>query len=105
MIHDWRITIRIAIQFGFNTMITLRLDPNLEKSLTQLANQRGVSKSEIIRKSLALYMEQLARSELSPWELGKDLFGKHGSGDGNLSSQRKQILSDRLKEKHGENPD
>ena len=105
MIQNERITICITSQHDVNTMITLRLDPNLEKSLIQLAKQRGVSKSEIIRKSLALYMEQIARSELSPWELGKDLFGKHGSGDGNLSSQRKRILKDRLKEKHGKNPD
>jgi hypothetical protein len=37
---------------------------------------------------------------LTPYELGKDLFGKSGSGKGDLSTNRKKYLSQLLKNKH-----
>ncbi|NOX08766.1 MAG: CopG family transcriptional regulator [Gammaproteobacteria bacterium] len=37
-------------------MITLRLDPELEKSINNIAHQMGISKSELIRKSIAEFL-------------------------------------------------
>ena len=37
------------------------------------------------------------------WELGKNLFNKHSSGQGNLSKDRKKIIRDKLHAKHRTN--
>ncbi|MCU7933759.1 MAG: ribbon-helix-helix domain-containing protein [Candidatus Thiodiazotropha sp. (ex Dulcina madagascariensis)] len=37
-------------------MITLRLDPKLEKTINEAAHRLGLSKSELIRKSVKEYM-------------------------------------------------
>ena len=64
-------------------MITLRLDPQLEQTINSVAYQMGVSKSELIRKSITDYLGNLDKP--SPWELGNDLFGKYASGQHDLS--------------------
>jgi predicted DNA-binding protein len=71
-------------------MITLRLDAQLEQEITSLAKQMGVSKSALVRDSIQQFIAQ--RKPASAWELGQDVFGKHGSGQGNLARDRKQLL-------------
>jgi hypothetical protein len=78
-------------------MITLRLDPKLEQQVSQTAKYLGLSKSELIRKSLVDYIERLG--EQNAWELGQDLFGKYFSGRNDLSSNRKEILKDKIRMK------
>lgn len=78
-------------------MITLRLDPNLEQKVSHTAKHLGLSKSELIRKSLVSYIEKVEKK--SPWESGQDLFGKYASGRNDLSSNRKQLLKDKIKAK------
>lgn len=78
-------------------MITLRLDPKLEKTVNDIALRLGVSKSELIRKSLTEYIDRLDKP--SPWELGKDVFGKYASGQDNLSQDRKSLLKEKIKAK------
>lgn len=78
-------------------MITLRLDSDLEQTVNNIAKQMGISKSELIRKSLTDFIEKLEQP--SAWELGSELFGKHGSGTTNLSQDRKAILKDKIKAK------
>jgi len=46
-------------------MITLRLDPKLEQNIQNTAKILGVTKSELIRKSIADYLSKLSKS--SPW--------------------------------------
>ena len=75
-------------------MITLRLDPELEDSIQRTAELLGISKSELIRKSVADYLSKLSRP--SPWELGKDYFGKYASGQSNLSADRKLLIKKRI---------
>ena len=75
-------------------MITLRLDPELEKSVRRTAELLGISKSELIRKSLADYLSKLSKP--SPWELGKNYFGKYASGQTNLSADRKRLLKKKM---------
>jgi hypothetical protein len=38
--------------------------------------------------------------QATPFELGKDLFGRHGSGVGNLSEDYKKIIKGKIREKH-----
>jgi hypothetical protein len=71
--------------------ISLRLSKKLETALAQAARLAGVSKSEFVRRCLEkeLTAEQ---SRPSAYELGKDLFGKVGSGRGDLARNAEKIL-------------
>ncbi len=82
-------------------MITVRLKPELEKILEITAEQFGMTKSELVRRSIEEYLKKL-EVKVTPWELGKDLFGKYSSGKRNLSKDRKKILRQKLLEKHFE---
>ncbi len=78
-------------------MITIRLDPNLEKEISTVAKNLGLTKSELIRKSLIEYLGKLESS--NAWELGKDFFGRYSSGLKNLSVDRKTILKEKIRAK------
>lgn len=78
-------------------MITLRLDEKLEQQINTTAKNLGVTKSELIRKSINEYLQKLKQP--SAWDLGEDLFGKYSSGLGNLSSDRKELTRSRIKAK------
>ncbi len=78
-------------------MITLRLDPKLERTINNIAQQMGVSKSELIRKSITEFIGKLEKP--SPWALGNDIFGKYASGKDNLSSDRKALIKEKIRAK------
>jgi len=78
-------------------MITLRLDPALEQTINNIAHQMGVSKSELVRKSITEFIEKLEKP--SPWELGHDVFGKYASENDNLSRDRKALVKEKIKAK------
>jgi len=78
-------------------MITLRLDPTLEQAINNTANNLGLTKSELIRKSILEYLSKLGKA--NAWEAGQDLFGKYSSGLNNLSTERKKIVKKRIRAK------
>ena len=78
-------------------MITLRLDPKLDKIVSNTAKNLGLTKSELVRKSLVDYIGKLGNP--NAWDIGKDLFGKYASGREELSSNRKALLKEKLKAK------
>ncbi|MEE9493056.1 MAG: CopG family transcriptional regulator [Gammaproteobacteria bacterium] len=78
-------------------MITLRLDPKLERVIKNIACQMGVSKSELIRKSITEFIDRLDKP--SAWELGSDVFGKYSSTYESLSRDRKQLVKGKIKAK------
>ena len=78
-------------------MITLRLDTELEKAINNTAKNLGLTKSELIRKSIREYLTKLKKP--TPWETGEDLFGKYSSGRGDLSTRRKDLIKDKLRAK------
>ncbi len=78
-------------------MITLRLDPKLEKTINNVAHQIGISKSELIRKSITEFIDKLDKP--TPWESGCDVFGRYASEKNNLSRDRKSILKDKIRAK------
>lgn len=80
-------------------MISLRLSTDLEDKLNQIAKNENISKSEIVKKALILYFEDYQKTH-SPYDLGADLFGKFGSGNGSLSQNYKNILKGKLREKY-----
>jgi len=78
-------------------MITLRLDQKLEQQINNTAKNLGLSKSELIRKSISEYLSKL--NQPNAWDIGEDLFGKYSSGLGNLSSDRKELIKSTIKAK------
>lgn len=80
-------------------MISLRLSTELEHKLNKISKTDNISKSEIIKRALVLYFEDNDK-KYSPYDLGKDLFGKYGSGSGTLSKEYKNILKEKLHEKY-----
>lgn len=80
-------------------MISLRVKPELEKMLNFFAETKGKSRSEIIIESILEYIQNHS-SEKTPYELGKDLFGKYSSGQTDLSQNRKKYLREKISEKH-----
>ena len=83
--------------YGGVDMITLRLDPNLDQIVSNTAKNLGLSKSELVRKSLVEYIGKI--NNQNAWEVGKDLFGKYESGKNNLSSNRKALLKEKVRAK------
>ena len=80
-------------------MISLGLSDDLVEKLNQIAQNEKISKSEIVKMALVLYFDDYQKKH-SAYDLGADLFGKYGSENGNLSQNYKQILKDKLREKH-----
>jgi lipase chaperone LimK len=78
-------------------MLTLRLSPDIEEKLNNIAEMLGIPKSEIVRKSLRAYLKQLEQN--NAWAAGKSLFGKYSSGKSSLSENRKAILQQKLQDK------
>jgi predicted DNA-binding protein len=75
--------------------ISLRLDERLERELNKYARKLGKPKSELIRNLIADFVNKKA-NRLSPWELGKEVFGREGSGRVNLAQDRKSVLKEKL---------
>ena len=79
-------------------MLTVRLPQALEDRLKQAAAAEKRTKTQVIRAALEVYL-QAQRNRRSASELGDDLFGRHGSGNGNLSTTYKRALKDRIRAK------
>ncbi|MBC2715452.1 MAG: CopG family transcriptional regulator [Desulfobacteraceae bacterium] len=78
-------------------MITLRLNPKIEQDINNTAKNLGITKSELIRKSILEYLSKLDTA--NAWEVGQDLFGKYSSGLNNLSTERKKIVKKKIRVK------
>ena len=76
-------------------MITLRLDPALEQAINNTAAKLDLTKSELIRRSILEYLNNLSKP--NAWDVGKELFGKYSSGLGNLSTERKTIVKKKIR--------
>lgn len=59
--------------------ITLRIEPELQEALDQAARRAGITRSAFVRRCIREALEA-RKQQATPWELGKDLFGRHGSG-------------------------
>jgi predicted DNA-binding protein len=81
-------------------MLTLRLNKDLESALELAATRAGVSKSQLVRQCLERYLADTEPANLA-WELGKDLFGAHGSGRGDLSRRRKELVREKIHARRG----
>ncbi|TVQ27998.1 MAG: CopG family transcriptional regulator [Spirochaetaceae bacterium] len=80
-------------------MTSVRLPKDIEKKLEKLSRELNVTKSHLISEALNEYLTR-CESPVSPYESGKDLFGRYGSGDGTLSATYKRRVRDRIRENH-----
>ena len=80
------------------TMTSIRLAPELEEKLNAISEMERTTKSEIVKRALKIYIDRYEEG-LTPCELGRDLFGNHGSGEKDLSKTYKKRLKDKLREK------
>lgn len=77
-------------------MRSVRLSEKLEKELERLSSQKNVSRSSIIKEALVEYIAN-HKKEFTPYELGKEYFGKYKSDDGDRSVTYKTRIKDKLK--------
>jgi predicted transcriptional regulator len=77
--------------------VTVKLDPVLEERLRQRAAGSGATTSDVIRAALQAYLaEDATPRALSPYALGKDLFGRYGDENrvpSDLATNRKRELA------------
>ncbi len=79
-------------------MVNVRIDKELEKKLELYADQHHLTKSDVVKEALALYLAQVPKLD-SPYEIGKDLFGVEGSGRSDGSTTYKQKVKDKIRAK------
>ena len=79
-------------------MTTIRLPQEIEKNIENIAKNEHKTKSDIIKIALREYLKQY-KNQLSPYELGKDLFGKYNSGFKDNSKNYKQKIKDTIRDK------
>ena len=77
--------------------LTVKLDPEMERALARRSAERGVPKSVVVKQALAEY---LAKEPVSAYEAGKDLFGRYGSGERDLSVRRRERYAELIDAKH-----
>ncbi len=76
-------------------MLALRLPFELEEKLEEVSNFQNKTKSELLRNALEEYLAKLDNKN-NAFELGKEFFGKHGSGVLDNSVNYKKKLKERL---------
>jgi len=81
-------------------LVSVRLDERMAKELTRAARASGVSKSEFVRRSLSQYIA-VRKMDNPAWEVGKDLFGKYGSGRSDLATNSERIVREKIHPKKG----
>ncbi len=79
-------------------MLSVRLPKELEEKIKLLAKQENSTKSDIVIKALENYINKIEK-QARPYDLGKELFGKHGSGEGDLSTRYKLKVGRKINEK------
>ena len=80
-------------------MMTVRLPEELEREVARIASTENRTKTDVVREALAEYIGHRAARK-SAYELGEDLFGVYGSGEGSRSQTYKQRLKEGLHAKH-----
>lgn len=80
--------------------ITIRLPAQLEATLRTRLDPRKTGLSAFVREAIVEKLEREPDRRPPAYSIGKELFGKHGSGRHDLSSNRKAILSETLRAKY-----
>jgi hypothetical protein len=79
--------------------VTLRLDEETEARVRRLIEQKGGSLSDFVRAAIAEKLEREAK-RLTPYELGKHLFGRDLGGPPDLAKNHKKYFKAKMRAKH-----
>jgi hypothetical protein len=79
-------------------MISVRLNDEIIKKISTLMKIKQTTRTEIIKRAISEYYDRHSHDK-TPFELGKDLFGRCGAG-GTLSEGYKKKIKERLHEKY-----
>jgi predicted DNA-binding protein len=79
-------------------MMSIRLSKELEERLNSIAERENITKSEVVKEALEEYIVDYEQ-KANPYDLGKEFFGKYGSGQGDLSVTYKQKVRSKIDQK------
>lgn len=76
-------------------LITINLNPSLEKELELLIEKENINISLLVQQ----FLEGLIKEKCQPsvWELGKDGFGADKTHEGDIAQNTKALLKARFK--------
>ena len=77
--------------------LTVRLESDLDRRLSERCQAEGKTKSEIVSVALRSYLDE---ERPSPYVLGELLFGRYGSRAGDAVANRKAIYRAAASTKH-----
>ena len=80
-------------------MTTVRLPVEYEQRLNFLSTVKKKNKSDLIKEALDMLFRN-EEMEIDSYELGKEYFGKYGSGNSNLSVSYKQKIKEKINAKY-----
>lgn len=83
-------------------MTTVRLPAEIEHKLEIYARKKHISKTALIKEALEQFFTQ-NENDKDSYELGKNYFGKYGSGDGSLSTTYKKRIKRKISAKLNSN--
>lgn len=83
-------------------MISVRLPKNLEEKLNELSSIEKKTRTQIIKESLLLYIEN-HQTPKSPYELGEKYFGKYKSGFTDRSVNHRDTIRQKMRNNHKRN--
>ena len=79
--------------------ISIRLGDQLEHRLNAVTKRLRVNKSEVVKRSLEAYLDQIEPRK-SAYQLGEDLFGADASMIRDASANYKALLKKKLRAKY-----
>jgi len=81
-------------------MLSVRLPEEMEERISYFSRLENRNKSEIVKEALRLYFcEKEKEKKMNAYEMGKELFGRYESGDGDRSVTYKRRLKEKLRAK------
>jgi hypothetical protein len=80
-------------------IVTMRVTAREAADLERLARTLGLTRSDVLRRGLAALQRQVEEGR-SSYEVGADLFGRHGSGRSDASTRRREKYKTAVREKH-----
>lgn len=80
-------------------IISLRVSAKMAAAITRLARELRTTQSGVIKEGLDALLKR-RHTEKSAYELGEDLFGRHGSGRRDTSTRRRALYREHARAKH-----
>ncbi len=79
--------------------ISLRIGPRQAAAIERLAKLLGKTQTDVLKEGIAA-LEARVEETRSAYEIGEDLFGRHGSGRSDTSVRRKLRYRETVGAKH-----